>query len=152
MATIPKRQALTGAVYYRKILTFLEKKFRLPTINPSWFQVVGLLMSVYYLFLFAIPIKIFFIAIILLLDWFDGAAARQQNKKSLEGWMIDVMIDRLSEGFIFFAEIGSTIGLVFFILWIANVALSIYSVKTGKHILLALRFAYIFVLAYQYFI
>lgn len=150
MDTIPKRQSIAGP--YRKVLSFLEEKFSLPEINPSWFQMVGLFMSVYYLFLVSIPWKIAFISIILFLDWLDGAAARQQKKASMEGWMIDVAVDRFSEGFIFFAEIGTQIGMLFFILWIVNVVLSLYSVKTGKHIMLALRFFYIFVLAYQYFI
>ena len=87
--------------------------------------------------------------IILILDWLDGASARMQGKASLSGWMIDVLIDRLSEGFIFWAEIGTSVGYIFFILWILNCILSIYSVKSGKHVILAIRFAYIFVLLYR---
>lgn len=149
MGTIPARQALTGAKFYRKILSFFEDYLVLPKINPSWFQLAGLLLSLGYIYLNSDITKLWFLVIILILDWLDGASARMQGKASLSGWMIDVLIDRLSEGFIFWAEIGTKMGYTFFILWILNCVLSIYSVKSGKHVLLAIRFAFIFVLLYR---
>ena len=149
MAIVPKRQALTGALIYRKVLDFFEKKIRTPKINPSWMQVIAIFLSIYYLFLSSDIVKIFFIIIVLITDWLDGAIARQQKKASFKGWMIDVLVDRLSEGFIFWAEISTSFGFIFFLLWILNIILSIYSVKTKKHILLALRFLFIFVLIFR---
>ncbi len=146
MGVIPARQALTGAKFYRKILDFFEVYLVLPKINPSWYQLIGLLLSLGYIYLSNDVSKIWFITVILILDWFDGAAARMQGKSSVEGWMMDVLIDRLSEAFIFWGEINSPVGYVFFLLWILNSVLSIYSVKSGKHVILALRFFFIIVL------
>lgn len=146
MGVIPARQALTGAKFYRQILTFFEEYLVLPKINPSWYQLVGLLLSLGYIYLTSDVTKIWFLVVVLILDWFDGASARMLGKSSVQGWMMDVLIDRLSEAFIFWAEIGTKVGYIFFILWITNCILSIYSVKSGKHIILALRFFFILVL------
>jgi phosphatidylglycerophosphate synthase len=81
--------------------------------------------------------------IILLSDWMDGAVARRYKLTSREGWMIDVTVDRISEFLIFVAYLGTLVGNIFFAMYLFNIMTSYYSVKSGKHFLLATRFFYL---------
>ena len=144
MDQIPKRTGL--AMIYRSVLNKWEKYLIFPSKNPSHYQVVGLLLSIGYLFTTNLIIQIGLVAIILTLDWMDGAVARKYNLVGREGWMIDVFVDRLSEGFIFAAHLFTPLGTTFFLLYIINIFLSMYSVRSGKHILLPIRFIWLLVL------
>lgn len=144
MDKIPKRTKLAGA--YRSILDKYEGSLIFPFKNPSYYQVIGLLLSIVFLFLTSSVSKIIVLLFILFLDWFDGAAARKFGYTGKTGWMIDVVIDRISEGFIFISEIFNPIGRVFFLLYILNIFLSFYAVKTGKHYLIPIRFLYLILL------
>ncbi len=131
---------------YRTVLSKWEKYLIFPSKNPSDYQVVGILLSLGYLFTTNIYFQIILVAVILILDWVDGAVARKYNLVGREGWMIDVFVDRLSEGFIFAAHLFSPLGVIFFLLYIINIFLSLYSVKSGKHILLPIRFIWLLIL------
>lgn len=138
MDKIPKRTTIAGL--YRKPLSLLETAFTLSFLNPNYLQITALLLSVGYLFADNNYIRLVLVIIILISDWLDGASARSQKITSREGWMKDVVVDRVSEGFIFAAHLDYSLGKSFFALYIINIALSIYSVSSNKHLMLPLRF------------
>ena len=144
MDQIPKRTGLANI--YRSGLDKWEKYLIFPLKNPSYYQVIGLVLSVVYMFASTLVIQSVIVGIVLILDWMDGAVARKYNLVGREGWMIDVFVDRLSEGFIFTALLFTPIGTVFFVLYILNILLSMYSVKSGKHLILPLRFVWLLIL------
>jgi phosphatidylglycerophosphate synthase len=129
------------------LLTSLERRVWLPDINPSFYHALGLSLSITYLYAAAPAAKISLLAAVLILDWIDGATARRFRGGSRAGYILDTLTDRASEGFIFAAEAQDLIGRVFFLLWLLNCALTYYSIRTNRHTSLALRFAYLCVLA-----
>ncbi len=143
MATIPKRQAV--ALPYRSVLAFLEKRIYLPNITPSYYHVFGLAASVFFFYSEATWLKVLVLALILAADWADGATARRYNRCSRSGYMIDVVTDRASEGLIFSAGGEMPIGQVFYLLWLINLGLAYYSIHSGRHFSLPLRFVYMLV-------
>ena len=145
MDPIPARPAVAGP--YRQLLTSLEQRIWLPDINPSFYHALGLSLSVTYLYAATPATKIALLAAVLILDWVDGATARRFRGGSREGYILDTLTDRASEGFIFAAEAQDLTGRVFFVLWLLNCALTYYSIRTNRHTSLALRFAYLWVLA-----
>ena len=144
MDTIPQRSHL--AKFYRGILAALEGSLIFPFRKPEYYQVVGLLLSVSLLFIDSTVLKIVLVTTILILDWYDGAAARKFGVATRAGWMSDVAIDRMSEGFIFIAEIGNPMGKVLFFLFIVNIFLSFHAIGSKTSYLLAIRFFYLVVL------
>jgi phosphatidylglycerophosphate synthase len=125
------------------LLASLEKRIWLPDVNPAFYHASELALSIVYLYAAAPAVKITLLAAILLLDWVDGATARRFRGGSRSGYIIDTLTDRASEGFIFAAEAQSLPGQAFFLLWLLNCALTYYSIRTNRHISLALRFAYL---------
>ena len=147
MDTIPGRPRVASP--YRTALSFLEKRTPLPNINPAYYHMLALVLSILYLYVDMPVQKIAIIAIVLVADWLDGATARRYMRGSRAGYIIDVATDRASEAFIFAAEAENPLGQAFFLLWIINSALAFYSVKTNKHVALPLRCAYLIVLIVQ---
>ena len=70
----------------------------------------------------------------------------RRKSKVLES---DVITDRTSEGMIFVAGAGTTLGQVFYVLWLINLGLAYYSIRTNRHTSLPLRFAYIVILLFS---
>jgi phosphatidylglycerophosphate synthase len=121
----------------------------LPDVNPSLYSAAGVGLGVVYLFAATPVMKIALIALMLAADWLDGATARRYDRCSRAGYLTDVLADRSSEGFIFASEAATPMGRFFFILWLANIALSLYSVRSGRHTILPLRAAFLVVLVAQ---
>lgn len=144
MALIPQKMMISKS--YRIILNAIEKRVRVLNINPSIYQVVGIIISIAFFYKLTVQLQIVLISLILLLDWLDGFTARQYKSLTLSGYMIDVVIDRFSEGMIFFSILGTVTGNLFYILWLCNIALSYYSVYKQIHISLPLRFIYLLLL------
>ncbi len=144
MDTVPSRPAL--ALPYRTLLSFVEKRVGLPDVDPLFYHALALLLSVLFLYARAPILKAFLISLVLLMDWLDGATARRYRQTGRSGYLLDVVTDRVSEAFIFAAEVGQVMGQVFFLLWIVNSALSLYSVRVNKHRSLPLRFMYLIAL------
>lgn len=144
MDTIPQRSHL--AKFYRSILTAFEGSLIFPFNKPEYYQVLGLVLSISLLFTHSAIVKIVLVVSVLILDWYDGAAARKFGVATRAGWMSDVAIDRMSEAFIFIAEIANPLGKVFFFLFIINVFLSFHAIKSKTSYLLAIRFFYLVVL------
>lgn len=144
MDKIPSRHFL--AKFYKDILSQFEGYLPLPKINPSYYQIAGILVSMVILYTNGLWPKIFILTVILLLDWFDGATARKYQKTSYEGLLADIASDRLSEGFIFIREIASSLGRIFFLLFLLNIFLSFASLKLKKIYILPLRFIFLIIL------
>ena len=144
MAPIPQRPRVSSP--YRRVLAFFENHIALPNVNPALYQLLGVALSVGYLYLENALVKALVIGVILLADWLDGATARRHKRIMRAGYIADVMIDRVSEGLIFAAEAGPWYGNLFFAAWLVNTALAYYSVRTGRHSALPLRGVYIGVL------
>lgn len=134
------------------MLSFGERFIPIPDVNPSWWSLSGLLGTIVYLYL-EHPVTRFLVVLFTwVTDWYDGATARKYDKVTREGYLVDDVIDRFSEGFIFLADAPhSATARIFFLLWIVNCALTIWSVANHTHRVLPLRFAYLFVLAYWMF-
>ena len=147
MDNVPQRRAI--ALPYRSVLSFIEKRVYLPNITPSYYNVFGLMASVAFFYVRATWLKVVVLALILLADWADGATARRYNRSSGSGYMIDVVTDRASEGLIFAAAADTTAGQVFYALWLVNIGLAFYSIRTGQHTSLPLRFAYMLILIFS---
>ena len=118
----------------------MEPYIPVPDINPSWWSLLGLLGSVACLYVASPGVKLALVFGVLLTDWWDGATARRHGRMSgREGYIVDVVIDRFSEAFIFLADIRHPLGQAFFALFLFNTASTIWGAKTGKHRILPLR-------------
>ena len=147
MDAIPHRGQV--ATPYRRLICYFEARITLPDINPAIYQLIGIGLSIYYLFLGHWVLKTAVISLILLTDCLDGATARCHGQPQKSGYIADVIIDRASEGIIFIGEIMTMWGLIFFWLWLGNTLLAYNSIRTGKHQAMALRFFFILVLVGQ---
>jgi phosphatidylglycerophosphate synthase len=147
MANVPIRSPL--AMPYRKVLAFLEKWIVLPHIRPAYYDITAILLSVLFFVITSAWLKILILFLIILTDWLDGATARRYYLLRKEGYLMDVLTDRASEGLVFVSAIGTLPGKVFFLLWMINVALGFYSLLTKKHTSLPLRCVYLIVLIIQ---
>ena len=138
MDSVPARPRVAGG--YRAALAWMEPWIPVPNINPSWWSLLGLLGSVACLYVASPGGKLALVFGVLLTDWWDGATARRHHRMSgREGYIVDVVIDRFSEAFIFLADISHPLGRVFFVLFLVNTASTLWGARTGKHRILPLR-------------
>ena len=147
MDPIPDRPRVASA--YRALVSLLEEWVVLPDISPAYYHALAILLSVLFLYVQAPLQKALIIGVVLLTDWLDGATARRYNQVQRSGYITDVVTDRMSEAFIFFAEVETVLGQIFFLLWMINSVLTFYSVYSNKHLSLPLRFSYMLVLITQ---
>lgn len=146
MDSVPARPRIAGG--YRAVLAWLEPWIPVPDVNPSWWSLLGLAGSVACLYAATPGLKLALVFGVLLTDWWDGATARRHGTVTREGYIVDVVIDRFSEAFIFLADVGHPLGRVFFALFVFNTAATIWGARTGKHRILPLRAAWMVVLAW----
>lgn len=145
MAAVPQRTAVAG--FFRGFLTAGERYIPVPDVNPSVWTMLGLVASVACLYTPSAAVKFWLVTGVMITDWYDGATARRHGRSSREGYMIDVAVDRFSEGFIFLADVAtSMLARVFFVLFVVNTVLSLWSFASGRHVILPLRIAWMFVL------
>ncbi len=147
MDTLPRRPTI--ALFYRALLSLLEKWVVLPNINPAYYQALAIGLSVLFFYTQVAWQRALIIGVVLLTDWLDGATARRYRQASKSGYISDVVIDRASEAMLFLAEAGTALGQGFFLLWMLNCALTFYSARSNKHLSLPLRFAYMVILIVQ---
>jgi phosphatidylglycerophosphate synthase len=141
MDKIPQRSNL--AKIYRNILDKFEGRLVFPVSNPHFYQVLAIFLSGIFLFRPNPSLGAVLLIIILLLDWVDGAVARKNNLASRKGWLTDVAVDRISEGLIFVVYLGTLAGNLFFMMYLFNILGSYYSIRSGKHTILPVRFFYL---------
>ena len=139
MDKLPKRIKL--AKIARAPFEFLEGLYPRLNINPGVFTVVGILASIIFVFFAKLfPANIIILFVVLYSDTLDGAFARQRKeKKTKEGYIIDVTFDRLSEVILALPLIDGLDGKIFLTLVILNFILTYRSIVTGKHVIIALR-------------
>ena len=139
MDSVPARPRISGG--YRAVLAWMEPWIPVPNINPSWWSLLGLVGSVACLYAATPGQKLALVFGVLLTDWWDGATARRHGGAlaGREGYIVDVVIDRFSEAFIFLADITHPFARVFFLLWMLNTASTLWGARTGKHRILPLR-------------
>jgi phosphatidylglycerophosphate synthase len=131
------------------VLSVLEKQVFLPDLSPSYYHTYAIVASILFIYAQAPWLKILILSLVLLSDWLDGATARRYHNCCRAGYMTDVVTDRVSEGLIFWSIVSTTLGQVFFLLWLANLILAFYSVHSNKHTALPVRFAYLIILITQ---
>jgi phosphatidylglycerophosphate synthase len=137
------------ARFYRAPLERFERHVPLPRVAPAWYSAASLVLSaMVWLVLPDSPFVAVLVAGALVADWLDGATARRYALASPNGYLTDVVVDRVSEGLIFAplaitALHGGLFGQVFLGLWVVNCALAVYSVRSGRHRILPLRFVYL---------
>lgn len=121
----------------------------LPNVNPNAVSGLSVITSMVFVLslrfsFFGLPLL--FLAVTILLDWFDGLIARRYGKGSEEGYFVDLVSDRLSEGIIF-----SFFFFPWFYLFTLNCMLSIVSVRRKRHVVLPLRHIFMVFYVYLYF-
>jgi len=126
----------------RAMTDYFMLRLPLPKINPNIVSGMSIITSLGFVLSLSLSenliISFAFLAATLLLDWLDGLIAKKHNLVSEEGYMVDVVSDRLSEGIIF---------VPFFVPWFflfsLNNILAIFSFTRKKHIILPLRHIFI---------
>lgn len=148
MDTIPKRNIIASP--FRSLLERFEKYLVFPFKNPNVYTLCAVLLSILFLLISNITIRLILLTIILLLDWMDGVAARKLKSVSKSGYLTDATFDRISEGIITASILGTWYGDILFFLYIINIILVFYSVKKGTSYLIAVRFFYLIILFVQF--
>ncbi|USN53187.1 MAG: CDP-archaeol synthase [Candidatus Nomurabacteria bacterium] len=117
--------------------------FRLPNVSPDAISLVGFCLSLFVIPVFSISRAwtIALLIFILFLDWLDGAVARQYQRGSQHGWLVDIGLDRFSEAVIFLP-----LGVFWAALWCVNTLLSLVGIFFHKSIALPGRFIFLLAL------
>ena len=117
-------------IKFRKPLDRLIVKLPFPKINPDYVSYSTILTTIISV-IFFINREMWwfwsFLLITLILDWADGTIARKYNLETEKGWLLDKIIDRISETILF--SVIWIPGLLFVLL---NIAMMIMSYK-GKY-------------------
>ena len=91
-------------IKFRKPIDNFIIKLPLPKINPDYISYSTLLTTIISALLFLnkeLVLFWIFLLITLLLDWVDGTIARKYKLDTKKGWLLDKIIDRLSETLLF---------------------------------------------------
>jgi phosphatidylglycerophosphate synthase len=121
----------------------------LPNINPNVISGFSIITSLMFLLSmrFSVFLSLLFLAVTLLLDWFDGLISRKLGLVSEDGYLVDLASDRFSEGIIFVAFFFP-----WFYLFLANCILSIIAVTRRRHLMLPLRHVFLIFYAFLLFL
>lgn len=112
-----------------------------PNINPTLVTFLSVVLSVGFLLCYLYAYygwATLFLIVSLLLDWIDGTIARKYGRSSRRGWVIDTVADRLSEALILFPFLNP-----WYALWLVNCALSIYSYRRNRSVILPIRLGFL---------
>ena len=137
----PSRPAI--ARLYRAPIERLERHLPLPPLHPAVWTGLGLVASAATLLVPSPWGQAALVAAALGADWLDGATARRYERTSPGGYVTDVALDRVGELLVILAGRGTAIAGLFLVAWLLNVALTAYSLRTGRHRVLPLRFAWL---------
>lgn len=130
---------LKSSEFIRKIGDSIFSRLPLPRIHPDVVSAISLGLSVAFLFSANAVYQIVILFFVVLADMLDGNIAKRYHYRTTpedehRGWMIDVTIDRLSEGFIALAMF-----IPLFPIFILNTILTIISAKKKMHVILPVR-------------
>ena len=90
-------------IFRKKFRTHIDKfiiSLPLPKINPdivSYSTILTTIISVYFYINHKLWLFWIFLLLTLILDWLDGAIARKYNLISKNSWLLDKVVDRISE-------------------------------------------------------
>jgi len=144
MDQIPLRNQYLAS--YRQVTKKFEQRLpKLPFSANSITAAMLVISAIFPIFAHAKPISIIILLIILILDFLDGVASRQQKTDSKSGYLIDTASDKISDFLCAIAYIDTLIGKIFMGLVFLNVLLQFVSIKYKIHYILAVRF---FILVY----
>lgn len=120
---------------------YLAEKYLPGHINPNIWTAAMMLPSLLFVYVaFLKPWNILCIILAMLFDWLDGAYARKRKSTSLNGHIIDISFDKLSEVLIITAFIGTWFGIVLFAIFLANLYYTKRIFTTNQHFHINLRF------------
>jgi phosphatidylglycerophosphate synthase len=124
----------------RAITDSIPLQLPLPRVNPSLVSALSIVTSLaFILVLKHSPVVAWSLVVItLLLDWLDGLIAKKYELCSREGYLVDLIADRISEAILFIPYL-----MPWFCLFILNSILTLFGIAKRKQIILPLRAAFI---------
>ena len=124
----------------RAIIDSVGLQLPLLRINPSLVSALSIVTSLaFILVLKHSPVVAWSLVVItLLLDWLDGLIAKKYELCSREGYLVDLIADRISEAILFIPYL-----MPWFCLFILNSILTLFGIAKRKQIILPLRAAFI---------
>ena len=124
----------------RAITDSIPLQLPLPRVNPSLVSALSIVTSLaFILVLKHSPVVAWSLVVItLLLDWLDGLIAKKYELCSREGYLVDLIADRISEAILFIPYL-----VPWFCLFILNSILTLFGIAKRKQIILPLRAAFI---------
>lgn len=124
----------------RAIIDSVGLQLPLPKVNPSPVSAPSVVTSLaFVLVLKHSPVlALLLVVVTLLLDWFDGLIAKKYELCSREGYLVDLIADRISEAILFIPYL-----MPWFCLFILNSILTLFGIAKRKQIILPLRAAFI---------
>lgn len=138
LSQVHKKTRLVRRV--RAVVDYLFLRLPLPKVNPNVLSGLSIITSLLFVLTLRVSstVALSFIIITLLLDWFDGLIAKKHNLCSEEGYIVDLVSDRVSEGIMF-----TPFFVPWFFLFVINSILAVVSFIKRKHIVLPLRHAFL---------
>lgn len=130
---------LRASVWIHNLCDRLFLSLPFPNIDPKTVSFVSVFLSILAVVLLGTSKVWFFVIylLVMLLDGVDGIIARKHGTGSQEGYLCDVVCDRLSEGIVMVHF------LPWFGLFVLNLFLSLFSIAKKKHRILPLRFLFL---------
>jgi len=124
----------------RAITDSIPLQLPLPRVNPSLVSALSIVTSLaFILVLKHSPVVAWSLVVItLLLDWLDGLIAKKYELCSREGYLVDLIADRISEAILFIPYL-----MPWFCLFILNSILTLFGIAKRKQFILPLRAAFI---------
>ncbi len=125
---------------FRKKVDAIGLALPLPNINPNVVSGLSVITSMFFVLSLNLHLlfPLIFLLITILLDWFDGLIAKKFGRVSEEGYFVDIVSDRLSEGIMF-----SIFFFPWFYLFTLNCLLTMKSATGKKHVVLPLRHIFV---------
>jgi phosphatidylglycerophosphate synthase len=124
----------------RAITDSIPLQLPLPRVNPSLVSALSIVTSLAFILVLKYsPVVAWSLVVItLLLDWLDGLIAKKYELCSREGYLVDLIADRISEAILFIPYL-----VPWFCLFILNSILTLFGIAKRKQIILPLRAAFI---------
>ena len=119
--------------------------------EPSNYQIIEIFVSISYLFVHNIIYKFILIFSVIAVD-FIGIKIHKKYRIHVKDYeKNNTAVNRITELFIFSAEIYNPLGKAFFFMAILNTLLSYHKLNSGRNLILDLKLIYLFPLAYSIF-
>lgn len=120
----------------RKPIDRFLRSLNIPKVDPNKISGSSLVLSVFFpiSMVYSRFLAILILFLVLVLDYLDGFIAREYGLDDQEGYIVDVAVDRVSEGLIFLSVINP-----WFFFFALNNLLTIVSFKNKRHVILPLR-------------